>query len=96
MWLSRAGTGQGSLDHDVQRYGSRALGRLIGRARWVEKHWYGLGQRMGVGVLMVEVVGLYVLAGWRRWYVSRQGWGWRRGRQLEAHGEAAVFLQRKW
>lgn len=51
---------------------------------------------MGVGVLMVEVVGLYVLAGWRRWSVSRQGWGRRRGRQLEAHREDAGVLQRKW
>lgn len=80
----------------MQRDGSRALGRLIGRAWRVKQHWYWLGQRVGVGVLMVEVVGVYVLAGRRGRYVSWQGWRGRRGRQREAHGEVAVVLQRKW
>ena len=94
MRLSRAGTGQGSLDHDVQRDGSRPLGRL-GRTRRVEQHGYGLGQRVGVGVLMVEVVGVDVLAGRRGWDVSWEGRGGRWGRELKAHGEAAVVVQRE-
>lgn len=63
MRLSRAGTGQGSLYHDVQRDGGRTLGGLDGRARWVEQHRYGLGKWVGVGVLMVEMVCVYVLTG---------------------------------
>lgn len=76
----------------MQRDRSRALRRLIGRAWWVKQHGYGLGKWVGVGVLMVEVVGVYLLAGRRGWYVCWQGWGRRRGRQLKAHGEVAVVL----
>lgn len=79
----------------MQRDRSGALRRLIGRAWRVKQHGYGLRQGMGVGVLMVEVVGVYVLAGRRRWYVCWQGRGGRRGRQLKAHREVAVVLQRK-
>lgn len=79
----------------MQRDRSRALRRLVGRARWVEQHGDGLGQRVGVGVLMVEVVGVYVLAGRRGWFVCWQGRGGRRGRQLKAHREVAVVLQRE-
>lgn len=68
---------------------------LIGGARGIKQHGNRLGERVGIGVLMVEVVGVYVLAGWRRWYVCWQGWGGRRGRQLKGHREAAVVLQRK-
>ena len=51
---------------------------------------------MGVGVLMVKVVGVYVLARRRGWYVCWKGRGGRRRRQLEAHREVAVVLQREW
>lgn len=81
--LSRAGAGQGPLDHDVQRDGRRPLGRLHGGAGRVEQHGYGLGQRVGVGVLMVQVVRVDVLAGGRGGPVRGQRGRRRRGRQLE-------------
>lgn len=93
--LSRAGTGQSSLDHDMQRDRSRTLGGLRGRARGVKEHGYRLGQRVGVGMLMVEVVRVYVLTGWRRRYVCWQGRGWGRGRQLKVDREIAVVLERE-
>lgn len=66
VWLSWARAGEGALDHDVQRDGRRPLGRLHGGAGRVEQHGDGLGQRVGVGVLVVQVVRVDVLAG-RRW-----------------------------
>lgn len=57
---------------------------LVGGAWQVEKHWDGLGQWVRVGVLMVEVVGVYLLAGWGGGNVSWQRRGGRRG-HLEPH-----------
>lgn len=74
MRLSRTGSRQGSLDHDVQRDGGWALGGFYGGAWRVEQHRYGLGQRVWVGMLMVKVVGVYVLAGWGGRDVSGQRW----------------------
>lgn len=83
VWLSRARAGQGTLDHDVQWDGRWPLGRLHGGAGRVEQHRNGLGQRVGVGVLVVQVVRVDVLAG-RRGGPVRGQWGRRgRGRQLE-------------
>lgn len=92
MRLSRARTGQGPLDHDVQWDGGRAPGRLYGRALRVEQRWYGMGQRVGVGMLMVKVVGVNVLAGRGGGFVSWQGRGGRESGQLETQREAAVLL----
>lgn len=54
----------------MQRDRSRALRGLDGAWR-VKQHGYGLRQWVGIGVLMVQVVSVYVLP-WRRWWdVSR-------------------------
>lgn len=72
------------------------LGGLIGGTWGIKQHGNRLGEWVGVGVLMVEVVGVNMLAGWRRWNVCWQRWGGRRGRQLKGHRKAALVLQRKW
>lgn len=95
MRLGGARAGQGALDHDVQRDGRRPLGRLDGGAGRVEQHGDGLGERVGVGVLVVEVVRVDVLAGGRGWPVRGQRGRRGRGRQLEAQRQAAVLLQRE-
>lgn len=89
-------TGQGSLDHDVQWDGSGALGRVSGGAWWVKQHGNGLRKWVWVRVLMVEVVGVYVLAGRRRWHMGWQRWRGRRWRELKAHREGDVVLYRKY
>lgn len=96
VWLSRAGTGEGSLDHDVQRDRSWPLRRLGGWARWIEQHRYRLRKRVGVRVLMVEVVGVYVLSRRRGWFVRGEGRRGRRGRQLKAHWDVAGLIPRVW
>lgn len=46
-------------------------------------------------MLMVEVVGVYVLAGWRRWDMSWQRRRRRRRGKLEAHKSVAVVVKSK-
>lgn len=92
--LGRAGAGEGPLDHDVQRDGSRPLRGLGGGARRIEQHRYGLGERVRVRVLMVEVVGVDVLPRRRGRLVRGERGRGGRGRQLIAHWHVAGLVPR--
>lgn len=92
--LGRAGAGEGPLDHDVQRDGSRPLRGLGGGAGRVEQHRYGLGERVRVRVLMVEVVGVDVLPGRGGRLVRGERGRGGRGRQRVARRDAAGLVPR--